>query len=77
MISSSTNVGGQSLITAITSLLSLILQGESQLSIRPFRFGASLIALEKKGGGGIRPITNGCLLRRLAAKVAGVMIGQK
>ena len=34
-----------------------------------FLFGASLIALEKKGGG-IRPIAVGCTLRRLVAKVA-------
>ena len=37
--------------------------------IRPVFFGAILVALEKKSGG-VRPITVGCTLRRLVAKVA-------
>ena len=51
------------------SVVSLILSGQMALSIWPFFFGASLISLEKKGGG-IRPIAVGCTLCRLAAKVA-------
>ena len=40
----------------------------------PFLFGTSLVALEKKSGG-VRPITVGCTLRRLVAKIAGQMVG--
>ena len=47
-----------------------MLEGRTPPSIRPYFFGAILIALEKKEGG-IRPIAVGCTLRRLAAKVAG------
>ena len=39
-------------------------------TIRPFLFGATLVALDKKGGG-VRPIAVGCTLRRLVAKIAG------
>jgi len=37
--------------------------------VRPFFFGASLVAL-RKSSGGVRPIAVGCTLRRLLAKVA-------
>ena len=37
--------------------------------VRPFFFGASLVALKKKSGG-VCPIAVGCTLRRLVAKVA-------
>ena len=37
--------------------------------MRPFFFGASLVALKKKCGG-VRPIAVGCTLRRLVAKIA-------
>ena len=70
MISPSANAGGQSLITSLSSLLALVLQGKTPSSIRPYLFGASLIALEKKGGE-VRPIAVGCTIRRLAAKVVG------
>ena len=69
MISASANSGGEALIEALSSFISLILSGQTPIAIRPYFFGASLIALEKKGGG-IRPIAVGCTLRRLAAKVA-------
>ena len=39
------------------------------MEVRPFFFGASLVALRKKCGG-VRPIAVGCSLRRLVAKVA-------
>jgi len=42
-------------------------------AVRPFFFGASLVALEKKLRG-VRPITVGCTLRRLVAKIAGRMV---
>ncbi|KAL5468951.1 hypothetical protein EMCRGX_G030112 [Ephydatia muelleri] len=69
MISASANSGGEALIEALSSFISLILSGQTPIAIRPYFFGASLIALEKKGGG-IGPIAVGCTLRRLAAKVA-------
>ena len=68
MVSLSTHSGGTILVEALQSMISLILSGQPPLSIRPFFFGAFLIALEKKGGG-IRPIAVGCTLCRLAAKV--------
>ena len=61
--------GGTTLVEALKSVISLILSGQTPLSIRPFFFGAFPIALEKEGGG-IRPIAVGCTLGCLAAKVA-------
>ena len=43
------------------------------MSIRPYFFGANLIALEKKGGG-VHPIAVGGTLRRLIAKVAAMKV---
>ena len=57
-----------SLLAALTSFSNLVLKGLVP-SIRPYFFGASLIALNKKGGG-IRPIAMGSMFRRLVAKVA-------
>ena len=37
----------------------------------PFFLFASLVALEKKSGGGVCPIAVGCTLYRLVAKIAG------
>ncbi len=65
--------GAQVLLSALTRFVTLILQGKTPLSIRPFFFGASLTALTKKEGG-IRPIAVGCTLRRLFAKVAGFRV---
>jgi hypothetical protein len=59
---------GEYLIEALTDVLNLILAGNVPQDIVPILFGASLIALDKKGGG-IRPIAIGCTLRRLAAKL--------
>ena len=52
MISPSAHSGGTALVEALHSIISLILSGQTLLSIWPFFFGASLIALEKKGGEG-------------------------
>ena len=49
--------------------MTLILKGNTPSQLRPYFFGASLVALRKKDGG-IRPIAVGCTLRRLAAKCA-------
>ena len=62
--------GGPVLLSALTSLVNLILQGKIPRTVRPFFFGANLTALTKKDGG-VRPIAVGCTLRRLAAKTAG------
>ena len=64
------------LLTALSSFANLVLEGRTPPSIRPAFFGASLIALEKKGGG-IRPIAVGSTLRRLVAKAASAIMKSK
>ena len=70
-----TGVGGgsEALLRALVPFIELVLSGNTPISIRPFFFGANLIALQKKDGG-IRPIAVGCTLWRLAAKVAGMKV---
>ena len=65
----SANEGSHRLITALTSFTKLVLEGRTPPSIRLAFFGASLIALKKKGRG-FTPIAVGSPLRKLAAKVA-------
>ncbi len=50
-----------------------MLDGRTPEEVRPFFFGASLVALQKKCGG-IRSIAVRCTLRRLVAKVAGFSV---
>ena len=50
--------------------MNCVLRGETAVPARASFFGATLIALNKKGGG-LRPIAVGCTLRRLVAKCAG------
>ena len=50
--------------------VNLVLEGKTPAPVRPFFFGASLVALDKKDGG-VRPIATGWFLRRLAAKSPG------
>ena len=71
-----TTGGAQSLISALSRFITVVLQGKTPTSICPFFYGASLTALTKKEGG-IRPIAVGCTLRRLAAKVAGCRVRDK
>ena len=61
------------LLSAPASFSTLVLEGKTPLSIRPFFFGATLIALEKKGVG-VRPIAVDCILRRLIDKIAGFRV---
>ena len=68
----SASEGGVLLLRALTSLVILILKGGTPVQIRPFFFGAKLVALRKKLGG-VRPIAVGCTLRRLAAKCASAL----
>ena len=73
LTSASAGIGGQRLLHALTAFTNLILTGDIPVEIRPFFFGASLTALNKKGGG-VRPIAVGCTLRRLTAKTASTAI---
>ena len=56
-------------LTALSSFISHVLNGNIPVSIRPVFFGARLVALTKRNGG-VRPIAVGLTLRRLVAKVA-------
>ena len=51
MISPSAVVGGPLLLEALTSFINLVIDGKTPPPARPFFFGASLIALDKKDGG--------------------------
>ena len=67
--------GGESSAFAqsLASFCALVMEGRVPDVVRPFFFGATLVALEKKSGG-VRPIAVGCTLRRLVAKIAGQMV---
>ena len=67
MTSRSAGAGGELLLRALTTFTNFVLTGEVHVEIRPFLFGASLTALNKKDGG-VRLIAVGCTLRRLVAK---------
>lgn len=70
MIGPSSGEGGLALLRALAKFVSLATLGKVPTFMCPFFFGASLIALTKKGSGNIRPIAVGCSLRRLVAKCA-------
>ena len=57
---------------SLASFCALVLEGRMLDALRPFFFGASLVALEKSEG--MRSIAVGCTLRRLLAKIAGQMV---
>ena len=61
---------GLKLLRVLTNLMNVILEGKVPFELRPYFFGAKLIAL-KKPDGGIRPIAIGNTFRRLSAKCAG------
>ena len=73
LIATGAGGGCEALLRALVPFIELVLSGNTPVSIRPFFFGANLIALQKKDGG-IWPIAVGCTLRRLAAKVAGMKV---
>ena len=75
MIGQSAGSGAPRLLRALTSFVNLVLEGSTAPSARPLFFGASLVALNKPGGG-VRPIAIGCTLRRLASKCAGSHIAE-
>jgi len=58
-----------SFVPALTAFVNCLLMGDCPPEVQPILFGGNLIALNKKSGG-IRPITVGYTLRRLAAKCA-------
>ena len=62
---------GQSLLTTISSLISLLLEGKCHPDVIPILLGSNLIALVKKSGG-IRQNAVGYTWRRLAAKCANI-----
>ena len=59
-------------LRALTNLVNVILEGKVSFELRPYFFGANLIAL-KKPDGGLRPIAVGNTFRRLSAKCANTM----
>ena len=60
-------------LQTLASFCALVLEGRVPDVVRPFFFGATLVALEKQSGG-VRPIAVGCTLRRLVAKTAGLSV---
>ena len=52
MISDSAGNASPMLLRVLTALVNLILQGRAPLLVLPFLFGASLVSLNKKDGGG-------------------------
>ena len=75
LTSASAERGGKELCRALATFVNLVLKGKTPPPVRSTFFGASLIALQKKGGG-IRPIAVGSTLRRLAAKCIGSGMSQ-
>jgi hypothetical protein len=63
-------------LSPLENFCSLIFNGNLPEYIRPFFFGARLIALRKKDGG-IRPIAIGNSIRRLLSKIACQMVTKK
>ena len=60
---------GQELVSVITTLTNLLLEGRCPSEVATILFGGRLFALQKKSGG-VRPIAIGYIWRRLAAKYA-------
>uniref|UniRef100_A0A1X7THK7 Uncharacterized protein n=2 Tax=Amphimedon queenslandica TaxID=400682 RepID=A0A1X7THK7_AMPQE len=56
-------------VSSLAAFSSLVLEGRIPPPVRPWFFGARLIALNKQGGG-VRPIAVGGCFRRLVAKIA-------
>ena len=69
MIGPGSGEGGVAFLKALTAFVNEVALGKTPDVVRPFFFGASLIALWKEDGG-IRPIAVGCTLRRLVSKCA-------
>ena len=70
LVSKSNGSAGPKFLKSLTKLINLIVDGKIPETLRPFFFGAKLIALIKIDGG-LRPIAIGNTLRRIASKCAG------
>ena len=70
LVSKSNGNAGPNFLKSLTKLINLIGDGQIPEPLRPFFFGAKLIALIKTDGG-LRPIAKGNTLRRSASKCAG------
>ena len=70
LVSKSNGSAGLIFLKSLTKLINLIGDGKIPEPLRPFFFGAKLIALIKIDGG-LRPIAIGNTLRRIASKCAG------
>ena len=69
MLGRQTAESGRRLLSALTSLVNIVLAGNVPSYACGALYGASLCALNKKGGG-IRPVAIGSAFRRLPAKLA-------
>ena len=69
LVSKSNDSAGLNFLKSLTKLINLIGDGEIPEPLRPFFFGAKLIALIKIDGG-LRPIAIGNTLRRIAENVS-------
>ena len=69
LVSESNGSAGPNFLKSLTKLINLIGDGKIPEPLRPFFFGAKLIALIKIDGG-LRPIAIGNTLRRIASKCA-------
>ena len=70
LVRKSNGSGGLNSLKSLTKLINLIGDGKIPEPLRPFFFGAMLIAPIKIHGG-LRPIAIGNTLRRIASKYAG------
>ena len=70
LVSKSNGSAGLNFLKSLTKLINLTGDGKIPEPLRPFFFGAKLIALIKIDGG-LRPIAIGNTLRRFASKCAG------
>ena len=70
LISKSNGSAGLNFLKSLTKLITLIGDGKIPEPLRPFFFGAKLIALVKIDGR-LRPIAIGNTLRRIASECAG------
>jgi hypothetical protein len=69
LTSASAGDAGRRLLASLTNFTNMCLRGRVPVVIQPVFCGASLCALNKKGGG-LRPIAVGNTLRRLVSKTA-------
>ena len=76
LTSKATGQAGTSLTEALVDLCNLILEGRVPSEVCPVLFGASLVALNKKGGG-IRPIAVGSVFRRMVGRLGCLAIAEE